>query len=89
MAFSEQDVRLNRDHFAEKLRAERQLTDVMHWAKREPGGPDIVLLDARARDAFAKAHIAGALNLPVNEIAQLASQLPRDRELVTYCWSHH
>ena len=89
MTFSEEDVRLNRNHFAEKLRAERQLADVMHWAKREPGAPDMVLLDARARDAFAKAHILGALNLPLNEIAQLASRLPRDRELVTYCWSHH
>ena len=44
MTFSEEDVRLNRNHFAEKLRAERQLADVMHWAKREPGAPGIVLL---------------------------------------------
>jgi rhodanese-related sulfurtransferase len=89
MAFSEEDVRRNRDYFAGKLRALRQLADVLRWAKREPGAPDIVLLDARSRDAFAKAHIPGALSLPLNEVAQLASGLPRDRELVTYCWSHH
>ena len=53
MAFSEEDVRKNREYFAEKLRAERQLTDVQAWAKKEPGAPQIALLDTRSRDAFA------------------------------------
>jgi rhodanese-related sulfurtransferase len=87
MPFTQEDIRKNRDYFAEKLRAERQLADVQHWVNKDAGAPDLVLLDTRARDAFAKAHIPGAVNLPLAEIPQLAGKLPRDKELVTYCWS--
>jgi rhodanese-related sulfurtransferase len=87
MAFSDEEIRHNRDHFAAKLKAERQVADVVHWVDKDPGAPEFVLLDTRARDAFAKAHILGAVNAPLAELQQLAGQLPRDRELVTYCWS--
>jgi rhodanese-related sulfurtransferase len=87
MSFSPEDIRKNRDFFTEKLRAERQLSDVQRWVNKDPGYPDFVLVDTRARDAFAKAHIPGAVNLPEAELAQLARQLPKDKELVTYCWS--
>ena len=87
MAFSQEDIRKNREYFAEKLRAERQLTDVQAWVKNERGAPEIALLDTRSRDAFAKGHIPGAVSAPVGELSQLSSQLPRDKELVTYCWS--
>lgn len=88
MAHSADEIKANRDYFAEKLRAEKQKTDVEHWVKGEPQGGDFLLLDVRTRDAFAKAHIQGAVNVPVAEVGDLASQLPRDKELVTYCWSH-
>jgi rhodanese-related sulfurtransferase len=88
MGHSADDVKSNRDYFAEKLRAEKQKSDVEHWVKGEPQGGDFLLLDVRARDAFAKAHIQGAVNVPLPELADLADQLPRDKELVTYCWSH-
>ena len=42
---------------------------------------------AKQADAFAKAHIPGAVNVPVPELPQLAGQLPKDKELVAYCWS--
>jgi rhodanese-related sulfurtransferase len=87
MAFSQEDIRRNRDYFAEKLRAERQFADVQHWVNKDAGAPEFVLVDTRARDAFAKAHIPGAVNVPGPEVAQLAGQLPRDKEIVTYCWS--
>lgn len=87
MAFSQEDIRRNRDYFAEKLKAERQLADVQRWVNKEPGAPEFVLVDTRARDAFAKAHIPGAVNVPVPELPQLAGQLPKDKELVAYCWS--
>ena len=87
MAFSQEDIRKNHDYFAEKLRAERQLADVQHWVNKDAGAPELVLLDTRAKDAFAKAHIPGAISVPLSEISQHASKLPRDKELVTYCWS--
>jgi rhodanese-related sulfurtransferase len=89
MAFTSEDIRANREYFAAKLRAEEQKQSVIHWVKNEPGAPDIVLLDTRARDAFNKAHIQGAISVPLEELKQLAAQLPRDKTLVTYCWNHY
>ena len=88
MAFSQDEIRANREYFAAKLKAERQKADVVKKVKGEPGAPDFVLVDTRARDAFAQGHIRGAVNVPVAEIAALAPKLPRDKELVTYCWNH-
>jgi rhodanese-related sulfurtransferase len=85
MAFSEGDIRANRDFFAAKLRAEKQKVDILHKVKDGTG--DFLLLDVRARDAFRKGHIEGALCVPFEELDELMAQLPRDRELVTYCWN--
>jgi rhodanese-related sulfurtransferase len=48
---------------------------------------DFLLLDVRTRDAFAQGHIAGALSVPLSEIPRLAGKLPKDKELVAYCWN--
>jgi rhodanese-related sulfurtransferase len=88
MAFTPDDVRANRDYFAAKLRAEKQKTDVVKKVK-DGLGHDFVLLDVRPRAAFRKAHIQGAWCVPVEELATLLPRLPRDRELVTYCWSDY
>ncbi len=88
MAFSQDDLRANREYFAAKLRAERQKADVVKWVNREPGAPEFVLVDTRTRDAFAQGHIKGAVNVPVADIGKLAPKLPKDKELVTYCWNH-
>jgi rhodanese-related sulfurtransferase len=87
MAYSPEDIKANRDFFAAKLRAMKQKADVQHWAKEEPGGGDFVLLDVRTRDAFAKSHVKGAVSAPLAELSDLMAQLPREKELVTYCWS--
>lgn len=71
----------------EKLRAQRSISDVEAAAKgRNPSG--FVVLDVRGRDAYAKAHVPGALCVPIDEIEALSTQLPRDRELATFCWNH-
>jgi len=87
MDFSDDDIRANRDYFRDKLRAIRQKVELVH--KVVDGKPaDWLLLDVRARDAFAKAHVPGALCVPAEELATLVALLPRDRALVTFCWSH-
>ena len=88
MAFSQDDVQANREFFAAKLRAEKQKVDVLAKVKKEPGAGDFLLLDVRTRDAFAQGHIAGALSVPLADIPKLAPKLPKDNELVTYCWNH-
>jgi rhodanese-related sulfurtransferase len=86
MAFSVDEVRTNRDYFAHKLRAEKQRNDVLHAV--EGGKFDFVLLDTRGREAFTSGHIPGALCAPIEELQQLTAVLPKDKEIVTYCWSH-
>ena len=85
MAFTPEDIRANRDYFEAKLRAERQKADVARKVKEKRG--DFILLDTRGRGAFAEGHIEGAWCLPLEDVDALAAQLPRDRELVTYCWA--
>ncbi len=87
MPFSAEDIRANRDYFAHKLRAEKQKNDVIKKVKGEAGAGEFLLLDVRSRDAFAKAHIRGAFSAPLEELDALMAQLPKDRELVTYCWN--
>ena len=88
MAFTPDDVKANREYFAAKLRAEAEKQAVVNWVKKQPGAKEIVLLDARSRDGFAKAHVEGAISVPL-ELKQLAGQLPRDKTLVVYCWNQH
>jgi 3-mercaptopyruvate sulfurtransferase SseA len=86
MAFSTDEIRANRDYFAHKLHAEKQRNDVLHAV--EGGTFNFVLLDTRGREAFANGHIPGALCAPMGELEQLTAALPKDKEIVTYCWGH-
>lgn len=85
MAFSESHIRANHDYFAAKLRAEKQKADIVRKVK--DGSGDFLLLDVRQRDAFRKGHIQGAWCVPFEELDELMSKLPKDKELVTYCWN--
>ena len=86
MAFNSEEIRKNRDYFAHKLRAEKQRNDVLHAV--EDGAFDFVLLDTRGREPFAGGHIPGAWCAPMEELPQIMKTLPKDREIVTYCWGH-
>jgi rhodanese-related sulfurtransferase len=86
MAFTADEISANRDYFARKLAAEKSRSAVLHAV--EDGNFDFVLLDTRGRDAFASGHIPGATSAPMEELEQLAGVLPRDKEIVTYCWGH-
>ena len=87
MAFNTDDIRANRDYFLEKLRAEKQRNDVLHAV--EGTTPfDFLLLDTRGREPFASGHIPGAMCAPIEELNALLPILPKDKEVVTYCWGH-
>lgn len=86
MTFTADQIRANRDYFAHKLHAEKQRNDVLHAV--EGGTFDFILLDTRGKEPFAGGHIPGALCAPIGELDQLMPLLPKDREIVTYCWSH-
>jgi rhodanese-related sulfurtransferase len=86
MGFRPDEIRANRDYFAHKLQAEKQRNDVLKAV--EAGTRDFVLLDTRGAEAFAAGHIPGAWCLTPAEVEQKAGLLPKDKELVTYCWGH-
>ena len=86
MAFSEAQIRANMEHFAHKLRTEKSRATVLHAV--EDNKFDFVLLDTRGRQAFASGHIPGALCAPMEEFGHLTAHLPKEKEIVTYCWGH-
>jgi phage shock protein E len=48
------------------------------------------LLDVRSREEYARGHLPGALNVPVQELdSRLAEVGPADRDLIVYCRSGH
>ncbi len=73
-----------RAHFAARLALETDCADV-HASQ---GG--FVLLDVRGPNAFARAHIPGATNLPAGQIdAGRVAAWPDDTLFVVYCAGPH
>lgn len=57
--------------------------------KAEAAKPEVLLLDARSKDAFARGHIKGAVNLPLTDftaesLAAVIGANP-DRAILIYC----
>lgn len=76
-----------REHFELKLLAEKQLADVADAI--EKGDSNLVLLDMRAREDYKRGHIKGARSMPLNEVDARYNDLPRDKEVVTYCYNQY
>jgi len=76
-----------REHFEIKLSAEKQLADVIDAVR--DGDSNLVLLDMRGREDYQSGHIKGAWSMPLAEIDARYNELPRDREVVTYCYNQH
>ncbi|WP_025367655.1 ArsR/SmtB family transcription factor [Thioalkalivibrio paradoxus] len=55
--------------------------EVMKLARRG----EVTVIDVRPRDEFHAGHVKGAINVPLEELGQCLSNLPRDREIVAYC----
>ncbi len=45
----------------------------------------VTVLDVRPPEEFAAGHIAGALNIPIQQLEQRLAEVPRRREVVAYC----
>ena len=48
-------------------------------------GADIVIVDVRSKDDFGEGHIIGAVSIPYEEIESRYTELPPDKEIITYC----
>lgn len=59
------------------------------WVQWQQAGHAPLLLDVRHTDEFHDGHMAGALNIPVGQLASRVGALgvPRGHEIVVYCAS--
>jgi hypothetical protein len=48
-------------------------------------GDDMVIVDVRSKEDFDEGHIVGAISIPWGEIEGRYTELPRDKEIITYC----
>lgn len=46
---------------------------------------DVVVLDVRPAEEYRAGHIAGAISVPVEQLARRLAKLPRGKEVVAYC----
>ena len=75
-------------HFAAGLRYETDCWDVHAALSGDP--TDFVLLDVRSPEAYARGHVAGAINLPHRKIVDSAmARWPADTLFVVYCAGPH
>ncbi len=79
------DLKRLKEYFELKLKVEKQVADVVDVVKN--GGSKMVLLDVRSRGDYQRGHIRGAISIPSDEIDERYKELPRDSEIVTYCYS--
>jgi rhodanese-related sulfurtransferase len=74
------------DAQTEQAQTEARAEDGPSARERVAAG-EATLLDVRTPGEFASGHVDGALNIPVQELAQRMSELPRDKGVVVYCHS--
>lgn len=81
--------------------AESQLAEVKELARNLPGRDngnvvsredvasllkaDAVLLDVRPKHEFEAGHLRGAINIPIEDLRGRLGELPKDRQVITYC----
>lgn len=75
-------------HFSRRLAFETDCSDV--YQSQKSGNVDYVLVDVRSHEAFLKAHVPGAVNIPTRAITQeRMSAYPRNTLFVVYCAGPH
>jgi rhodanese-related sulfurtransferase len=80
---SEPTVRI---HWVGTLGALRHPADL--YADIVAGTPNLVVVDARYPEAYAREHLPGAMNLPSRELNETTTaHLPREALYVVYCWN--
>jgi predicted sulfurtransferase len=54
-------------------------------AKKAVDAGKAVLVDVRSAMNYQQEHAKGAISLPTHEIAARMSELPKDKQIITYC----
>jgi rhodanese-related sulfurtransferase len=69
------------DYFMAKLQYE-STPGALHALLQEKDS--LIVLDVRRREAFEREHIAGAVNIPLDELPKRYEELPKEKTIVTY-----
>jgi hydroxyacylglutathione hydrolase len=66
-------------------------TDVQHtlkhWKAGDKSPVPFMLLDVRTVEEYTEGHIKGAVLIPVQELQQRISEVPKDKQVYVYCRS--
>ncbi len=54
-------------------------------AKQAYDSQSALIVDVRDSGSYAAGHVAGALNIPLDQIENRLDELPKDRWIITYC----
>lgn len=59
-----------------------------HNVKRllDADSTQVVILDVRTREGYNEGHLPGAINIPFEELPARAKELPKTKDIITYCW---
>lgn len=77
--------RLKKQDFIELLKEPLITKLTMEQAKAKVQAGEAVWVDVRLQTEFEDDHIEGAINLPLNEIRQLAKNLDKSKTYIAYC----
>ena len=58
-----------------------------HWSQGAESNIPFTFLDVRSPGEYAGGHIPGAINIPLQELADRLSEVPKDKRLYVYCES--
>jgi hydroxyacylglutathione hydrolase len=60
---------------------------LQHWKAGDKSPVPFMLLDVRTAEEYAEGHIKGAVLIPVQELEQRISEVPKDKQVYVYCRS--
>ena len=69
----------------DNIRAGRVVT--AQWSEVEQLSKDSQLLDVRDEAEYQRGSIPGALHIPLNQLRDRLSELPKERQLLVFCQS--
>ena len=62
-----------------------EISIVEFKAPAETGAQDKIILDVRDADEAMYGMLKGAINIPAGQIKDRLSEIPKDKEIITYC----
>lgn len=60
--------------------------NIIHWRDTEKLDPEnSIIIDNRTAEEFEMSHIEGAINIPVDDLRNRMTEIPKDKKVILYC----